>query len=399
MTSLAPLEIASGLVLGLEDEPQVAASRVAPLTALEDAIRPALERAPCLVSFSGGRDSSAVLATATALARREGLPLPIPATNRFPDVAEADESSWQERVVEALELEDWVRLEFGDELDCVGPVAAAVLRRHGLLWPFNAHFHVPLLRAAAGGSLITGVGGDEIYGESRRRRAALVLAGAVRPERRDLLRVGFALAPHRMRRAALLRREHIRIPWLTPAALERLSATWADFAAGEPLRWSRHMRWCARLRYIRLGLASLGLLAGDQDVRVVHPFTEAGFLGALASARVAAVDRSTTMSALFGTLLPEEVLSRASKASFDGAFFATHSRAFAEDWDGEGADRSLVDVDWLRDHWRSPAPASQTFTQLQAAWLASSGADRVEQPPDGAFESVPAGGPPEFPGR
>jgi hypothetical protein len=398
MTSLAPLEIASGLLLGLEDGPQVAASRVAPLSALEDAIRPALEQPPCLVSFSGGRDSSAVLATATALARREGLPLPIPATNRFPDVAEANESLWQERVVEALELQDWVRLEFGDELDCVGPVAAAVLREHGLLWPFNAHFHVPLLRAAAGGSLITGIGGDEIYGESRRRRAALVLAGAVRPGRRDVLRLGFALAPHRVRRAVLLRREHIEIPWLTPAALERLLAAWADFAAEEPLRWSRHMRWCARLRYIRLGVASLGLLADDEDVRVVHPFTEAGFLGALASARLAAVDRSATMSALFGTLLPGEVLGRPSKASFDGVFFGAHSRAFAEDWDGEGADRSLVDVDWLGDHWRSRAPVSQTFTQLQAAWLARSGVDRVEQPLQGAFEAVPAGGPPEFPG-
>lgn len=398
MTSLAPLEIASGLVLGLEDEPQVAASRVAPLAALEDAIRPALERTPCLISFSGGRDSSAVLATATALARREGLPLPIPATNRFPEVAEANESFWQERVVEALGLEDWVRLEFGDDLDSVGPIAAAVLREHGLLWPFNAHFHVPLIRAAAGGSLITGIGGDEIYGESRRRRAALVLAGAVRPERRDVLRVSFALAPRRLRRAVLLRREHIDIPWLTPSALERLSTAWADFAAAEPLRWSRHMRWCARLRYIRLGVASLGLLAGDHDVRIVHPFTEASFLGALANARLAAVDRSAIMGALFGTLLPDEVLGRRSKASFDGVFFGAHSRAFTEDWDGEGADRSLVDVDWLRDNWRSPAPVSQTYTQLQAAWLAHSGVDRVEQAPQGALEAVPAGGPPEFPG-
>ena len=100
-----------------------------PLTALDDAIRPFLRRSPCLVSFSGGRDSSAILAAATALARREGLPLPIPATNRFPHVDESDERPWQEHVVRALRLEDWIRLDFGDELDCVGPVASAALRR------------------------------------------------------------------------------------------------------------------------------------------------------------------------------------------------------------------------------------------------------------------------------
>ena len=38
-----------------------------------------------------------------------------------------------------------------DELDSVGPVAQAVLRRHGPLWPFNAHFHMPLLERASGG--------------------------------------------------------------------------------------------------------------------------------------------------------------------------------------------------------------------------------------------------------
>ena len=53
-----------------------------PLAALEEAILPALRRPPCLVSFSGGRDSSCVLAAATRAARREGLQPPVPVTLR-----------------------------------------------------------------------------------------------------------------------------------------------------------------------------------------------------------------------------------------------------------------------------------------------------------------------------
>jgi hypothetical protein len=44
---------------------------------LEELISPALERPPCVIGFSGGRDSSSLLALATHLARREGLPMPV----------------------------------------------------------------------------------------------------------------------------------------------------------------------------------------------------------------------------------------------------------------------------------------------------------------------------------
>jgi len=39
---------------------------------------------------------------ATDLARREGLALPIPATNRFPAAEGAEETEWQERLDEAI---------------------------------------------------------------------------------------------------------------------------------------------------------------------------------------------------------------------------------------------------------------------------------------------------------
>jgi asparagine synthase (glutamine-hydrolysing) len=181
------------------------------------------------VSFSGGRDSSAVLAVATAVARREGLPAPVPVTHRFPAAAETHESEWQEQVVAHLRLDDWVRIEAGGDLDCVGPVATESLRRHGLLWPCNAYFHVPILATATGGSLLTGVGGDEAFVPSTWARALDVLGGGVRLRPRDPLHVGLALAPQVVKRAAVRRGLPEFGEWLHPAARRRVRAgraTW-----------------------------------------------------------------------------------------------------------------------------------------------------------------------------
>src|SRR5262245_66597824 len=93
------LEIASGRMYGeyraSADLPAPSRQRGPnPLAALEKAVLPALRRPPCLVSFSGGRDSSAVLAAATRAAGREGLPPPIPITLRVRNAPMAEESEW-----------------------------------------------------------------------------------------------------------------------------------------------------------------------------------------------------------------------------------------------------------------------------------------------------------------
>ena len=151
--SLRPLDIASGVPLGLDHRAGPLPGRrraESPVAAIEAVLRAALARPPCLVSFSGGRDSSALLAVAVHVARRDGLALPIPATLRFPGDAAADEDSWQTMVVGHLGLTEWVRIEITGGLDAVGPVAAKVLGRHGLVWPFNTHFHLPIIEAARG---------------------------------------------------------------------------------------------------------------------------------------------------------------------------------------------------------------------------------------------------------
>ena len=50
------------------------------------------------------------------------------------------------------------RQQWTDELDLVGPYGGAVVRRHGQVMPFNAHFMAPMLEQAAGGALIDASG-------------------------------------------------------------------------------------------------------------------------------------------------------------------------------------------------------------------------------------------------
>lgn len=342
-----------------------------PRTALELPILEALERAPCLISFSGGRDSSAVLAVAATVARREGLPLPVPITHRFPAAAGTEESSWQEEVVSHLGLDDWVRLEVAGELDCVGPVAGEVLRRHGLLWPVNAYFHVPILNAASGGTVMTGIGGDEAFSPSSWARQIAVLTRQIRPEPRDVLRVGFVLSPPTIKAAYIRRRLPSFCPWLQPEA-RRVAQRWvaADLAR-EPVRWRTRNRHLAGSAVLQTGLASLAVLARDANVAVIHPFSDARFLAAMAALPREARPHSRTeaLRSLVGDLLPEALVERSTKASFGEVFWGEQARALMTSWDGDGVDPSIVDVARLREEWSSPTPDPHTVALLQSVWL------------------------------
>ena len=306
-----------------------------------------------------------------SLARRGGLPPPVPATLRFLAAADTIEDEWQEKVVAHLGLSDWLRVELDDELDPVGPLAVRGLRAHGLLWPFNAHFHMPLLEAARGGSLLTGIGGDEALGESRWVRANQVLGGRVLPRPRDVLTVALALSPQWLRRPVLRRRVPL-LPWLTPAGSRLFAAAMSVREAEEPRDNPARLVWWQGLRSLRLGLHALDLLAADVGTKIVHPFADATFASALATSvsRGGPANRGALLEHVFGGLLPPEVYRRRTKAVFDEAFWGPHSRALAERWDGEGADGALVDREALRREWAEPVPDAHTFTILQAAFLA-----------------------------
>jgi asparagine synthase (glutamine-hydrolysing) len=84
-------------------------------------------------------------------------------TARWPGDVAAEESEWQDRVVRELKVKHWEIITPGTDFDPLGPLATGLLRAHGLLWPAPAVIFVPMIDAAAGGVLVTGEGGDEVF--------------------------------------------------------------------------------------------------------------------------------------------------------------------------------------------------------------------------------------------
>lgn len=375
----AEFDLLVGTMLGMDATgpslPPIERSLV-PLRALEAAVRPALRRTPCVVAFSGGRDSSAVLAVAVRVARRDGLPMPVPVTLRFADAPGANESDWQERVVQVLGLDDWERRRVpGDYLDWVGPVASSLLRRHGVLYSPSAFFYAPLLEDARGGSMLTGHGGDELLGpwpwgpSSTRIRGRSLRAG------RGLVRFGYRAAPAPLRRYVLRRVAMPSFPWLRPDAETKADEAWRSDMSAKPRRWDENAAWQVRRRFLRANQWSLELLAQDFGCLLTHPLLDLRFVAALGRGGGAGGfgDRTDAMRAVFGGLLPDGILSRRSKATYHDVFWQRPSREFARRWTGEGVPDEFVDPGALREHWLRPRPRFMSAMLLQSAWLANQG--------------------------
>ena len=329
---LAPLEVASGLVFGFGPPEKVPDANdveaASPVDALERAILPALLRPPCLVSFTGGRGSSLVLATAVQLARREGLELPVPATLQMPGSPDRDESASQERVVIRLGLTEWLRLRLEEELDLVGTLATAVLRRHGPLWPPDAHLWAPLLEWAFGGSLVTGVGHSTAVGEP----------------------------------PAFVHRDLRPLPWLRPSAKRELRKLWMADAAARRRRAHRDLGWWLRLRQVRLRIDLLRRLGTARRVDVCNPLLDPGFLAALA----ARPERHEAELLLLDGRRP----ARSTPTSWSVGLWGSASRELAAGWQGEDVDHDLVDVDALALDWSLSQPDPRTYLLLQSIALA-----------------------------
>ena len=352
-----------------------AASGIGMRAAVEAAVLTGLRRPPCLVSFSGGRDSSAVLAIAAEIARRHGLDPPIPAILRFPDVPESGEGEWQDLVLGHLGLSNRLVVELSDELDAVGDLATAVLRRHGVVAPANAYMHVPLLREAAGGSVLTGIGGDELLG-TRAGRILLVAHRRAKPKWRDVRAAALAATPRAIRARVHRPRPQFERAWLTPAGARAVDRAVARDLAVWPQHWDAAVRHWYRTRSYA-GLAStLPAIAGDHDVEIVSPFLDATVLAEASGdgGRLGFPNRTVAMRHLVGDLLPDDVLGRRTKASFSGAMWGDATRRFAEAWDGHGVDPQMVDRTALRAEWLSAVPNFTTALLLHQAWLAVHGA-------------------------
>lgn len=350
-----------------------------PRAALRAQFLPALRRAPCGVTFSGGRDSSAVLAVAVAVARREGLPDPVPVTMRWRGAPEADESDWQRLVVDHLGLDDWIVLDLGDELDYLGPLATRALRDGGLYHPPHYHAFGHMAAQVAGGSLLTGIGGDALLRLWRWREAAHPSPDTSWTRR--LLQRLHAAAP--VGAARLVAASRFDPPaWLRPAVRRELTRRVASARANEPRRYADRLAWLRLRRVVRLAQDTLERFGAPHGTHVHTPLLAAPLLDALAR-----IDpergpgrRIDVMHLLFGDVLPRALIERDDKAVLVGGYHRAHSRRFADTWDGTGLHPDVVDADVLRSRWR--AGDAEAALTMQAAWLAERRSAAPDDAPD-----------------
>lgn len=350
-------------------------SRARPGTAravLETLLLESMATGRLSLSFSGGRDSSLLLAVATDVARRHGHPDPLPITLRHPS-PESDESEFQSAVITHLGLVDWERIDVANSLDALGNVATAALLRNGLLAPANIYLHAKMLEVAPPGVLVTGRGGDEVLGTIAWQLSG-VLAGRRRPTARDAGRLGFALSPRSVRRAVTVRQQAGTFPWLRPDAEQQVVRRLADDDISTRVRWDTGALLWARSRTNQLAEHGLARIAEAASVRVMSPLADERFVKAFAGEMGLAgpSSREAATRYLAGGLLPELLVRRSSKASFDQLIWGPGFRAFVDRWDPATLDptvRTLVDPEAVRRLWREPSPRYQLLLLLQQAWL------------------------------
>ena len=367
-TRLTPLEVATATVVGWSqvDAPRETVAKD-PLEALERALLPALLHPPCVVAFSGGRDSSAVLAVALRVARREGLAMPIALTRRWPGYPATDESYWQELAVSALGVRDWERMDF-DENDVIGPTAQDSLMKRGILWPPLAYSWPRLVAKAAGGSFVTGEGGDEMFGPRRCSGLRYMSKGFTSQRAKHAL---VSVAPRRARVVAQERHHRGNWSWLRPEARRLHLRLVAEEQASEPFLWPASLRWHLGRRMLTVAAHNLTELAGEHRAKMFHPLLDPGFVSALGhrSGPLGFAGRGEAMAAVFGDLLPRELVYRSTKALTTTSLFGDWSRAFVNSWEGGGLDEAIVDTQELRQAWAAPSPAVGSVLLLQQAWL------------------------------
>jgi asparagine synthase len=373
---LSALEAAVGYPLGgrARSAPRLRGAGRDPLEALGRAIESTLDSGPPAVAFSGGRDSSLLLAVAAAVCRRAGVGPPLPITLCMPGLlTETDERSWQELVVEHLGISDWRRIPISNELDLVGPYARRHLLRDGLLFPANAHSVVPMLEAAGDRCLIVGLGGDELLSPQQWRSVHDLLSRRRRPQQRDLLRLAACGVPRPIRgMARSMPTERLdEMKWLRRSARPRLVRS-VGRGLEQPVLWQASIRHLAARRDVVLPLRAMTRLAEASGRKLSAPLLDPGFVGALARAggNGGWGTRTATMDALASDLLPAKLVERKTKAYFNRVFFGEESRAFAAAWSGQGLDETLVDPEALRREWLSEVPDFRTALLLQSAWLA-----------------------------
>jgi asparagine synthase (glutamine-hydrolysing) len=358
----------------LGEEPREPLPRLRRDVSLDDAlfevIEPALASGRCLVAYSGGRESSWLLAVATATARRHGYADPIPVTIRFPDSETGRAAQLQERVISHLELRDWEHVLIDDEFEMVGSYARRMLCDAGVLFPATLFVFLPLLDRARDGWLLAGGGLADFFLYWRWAGLADVLARRRRPRRRDLRDLAELSVRRRTLRSLPSSRRAATMPWLREEAAREFDDLATRRARAVPLGFEAALRE-QRTHRCHLGTErSLDALAKSAGSHLLMPFRDDRFMAAFASAggRGGFGDRASTMRRVVGHLLPDELRRRSDGKNARQPYFGDGSRGFAERWSGLGLDGDVVDADELRATWASGVFPWQATVLFQLAY-------------------------------
>jgi asparagine synthase (glutamine-hydrolysing) len=140
----------------------------------------------------------------------------------------------------------------------------------------------------------------------------------------------------------------------------------------EPLSWAASVWRLLRLRFFALGAATQRQLAAHVGLRLVQPFVDESFAAELSAVggTLGFAGRTAAMRYLFADVLPDAVLRRQTKATFNGALVTDRSCEWARSWAGGGVDSELVDVEMLRRAWTAEPVSAMSLMLLQQAWLA-----------------------------
>lgn len=371
LPELEPLEVHSGVVVGHRRSPPPPPPPPlpgGPLAVLEALLVEALSHPPCYVLFSGGRDSSIILAAALGAARRHGLTEPVPVTAVHPNEPETAEEEWQRLTLEFLGLPESLHLTVHDELDFLGPLAVAALQRHGIFWPPMAVSLTHFAERLGTGTIVTGGGGDELFTPLEWRRRSLRELAELSSQRRAVKWAAWSALPPTVRQRLLSRRERMRLPWLRPTAEEELNA-----ALRQPRVHSlaEEVELYLDSRYLECLRTVLDTFAAEAGVRLIEPFYDPRFVRAVAAhaPRTGWASRTEALRVLFADLLPPQAIGRTSKATFTRSSWGPAARRFAADWDGTGLDEDLVDPIRLKAAWHTPIPDARSVSPLHLAFL------------------------------
>jgi asparagine synthase (glutamine-hydrolysing) len=166
--------------------------------------------------------------------------------------------------------------------------------------------------------------------------------------------------------------EHAHRSWLRDGVEQEFRSKVIDDKLTESLWWDRATRRHGYRRADRLGGYNFRRSAAMNGITYLIPFLDPLFLEALSNrgGRLGFPGRSAAMRTLFGGLLPQRFLERETKAEFLRTFVCRESRSFMVNWNGDGVDSDLVDIEALKREWEGERPHAGTLPLLQAAWLA-----------------------------